>query len=158
MALQRAFLQNDNLLVAVIDGATLEEAEATADALATVLATDTAHFIEVRRPDASPYLERIALLVLDTARLSALLDQPIAAQTYLGQLAANLSLRRPAGALPLIAKGVRAGQANLAPSEPPLQGSMRRWHRRLPVGRNRYPGNGCWPGRSPVWRGNTALS
>ena len=74
MDLQRAFPQNEDLLVAVVDAATPEEAEATAADLAAALAPDTAHFKEVRRPDASPYLERNALLFLDTAQLSALLN------------------------------------------------------------------------------------
>ncbi len=122
MVLQRAFPQNENLLVAVVDGATPEEAEATADALAMALAPDTAHFKDVRRPDASPYFERNALLFLDPAQLSALLDQTIDAQPFLGQLAADPSLRGLLGALSLIAEGVQVGQANLLPFEPALKG------------------------------------
>ena len=120
--LQKAFPQNEDLLVAVVDGATPEEGEATAAALAAALAPDTAHFKDVRRPDASPYLERNALLFLDTAQLSALLDQTIDSQPFLGQLAADPSLRGLLGALSLIAEGVRVGQANLTPFEPALKG------------------------------------
>ncbi len=122
MELQRAFPQNEDLLVAVVDGATPEEAEATANALAISLAADTVHFKEVRQPDASPYLERNAFLFLDQAQLSALLDHTIDAQPFLGQLAADPSLRGLLGALSLIAEGVRAGQANLEPFEPALRG------------------------------------
>jgi len=122
MELQRAFPQNEDLLVAVVDGATPEEAEATADALAISLAADTVHFKSVRQPDASPYLERNAFLFLDRAQLSALLDTTIDSQPFLGQLATDPSLRGLLGALSLIAEGVRAGQANLTPFEPALKG------------------------------------
>ncbi len=122
MEMQRAFPQNENLLVAVVDGVTPEEAEATAAALAAALKPDTAHFIDVRRPDASPYLERNALMFLDVPQLSALLDQTIDSQPFLGQLAADPSLRGLLGALSLISEGVKVGQANLQPFEPALKG------------------------------------
>jgi len=122
MVLDRAFPQNEDLLVAVVDGATPEEGEATAAALATTLGRDTLRFKEVRRPDASPYLARNGLLFLDRAQLSTVLDQTIDAQPFLGQLAADPSLRGLLGALSLIAEGVRAGQANLEPFEPALKG------------------------------------
>ncbi len=119
--LQHAFPQNDNLLVAVIDAATPEESEATAEALAAALAADPAHFKEVRRPDASPFLEQNGLLYLDPGPLEALLDQTVDAQPFLGQLAADPSLRGLLSALGLIAQGVEAGQANLEPFEPSLR-------------------------------------
>ncbi len=122
MEMQRAFPQNEDLLVAVIDAATPEEAEATAAALADILRPDTAHFKEVRRPDASPYLERNGLLFLDPGPLATLLDQTVDAQPFLGQLAADPSLRGLLSALGLIAEGVQAGQANLEPFEPSLRG------------------------------------
>ncbi len=117
-----AFPQNEDLLVAVVDGATPEESEATAAALADAIKTDTQHFKNVRRPDASPYLERNGLLFLDAGPLGALLDQTVDAQPFLGQLAADPSLRGLLSALGLIAEGLKAGQANLAPFEPSLKG------------------------------------
>ncbi len=119
--LQHAFPQNDDLLVAVIDAATPEESEATAEALAAALTADPAHFKEVRRPDASPFLEQNGLLYLDPGALQSLLDQTVDAQPFLGQLAADPSLRGLLGALGLIAQGVEVGQANLEPFEPSLQ-------------------------------------
>ena len=121
-AMQQAFPQNEDLLVAVIDGDIPETAEATAAALEAALRPDTAHFTLVRRPDAAPYLERHALLFLDQDKLQELLDQLIDAQPFLGQLAADPSLRGLMGALQLIAEGVERGQANLAPFEAPLRG------------------------------------
>ncbi len=46
---------SSDLLVAVIDAQEPEEADATAAELAEALAADHAHFLSVRRPDASPY-------------------------------------------------------------------------------------------------------
>jgi len=122
MELQRAFPQNEDLLVAVVDGATPEEAEATATSLVLALQADRAHFKSVRQPDVSPYLERNGLMFLSRPELSALLDQTIDAQPFLGQLAADPSLRGLLSALSLISEGVQAGQANLTPFEPALKG------------------------------------
>src|SRR4051794_3277484 len=114
MVIDQAFPQFRDLLVAVVDGATPEETELTASELAAALAPDTAHFKSVHRPDASPYLERNALLFLDPKTLASLLDQTVDAQPFLGQLAADPSLRGLLNALTLIAQGVEAGQADLA--------------------------------------------
>ena len=119
---QRAFPQNENLLVAVVDGATPEEADATAQALASALQPDRSHFQAVWRPDDSPYLERNSLLFLEPGPLADLLDKTVDAQPFLGQLAADPSMRGLLAALSLIAEGVNAGQANLAPFEPALRG------------------------------------
>jgi hypothetical protein len=54
LAMNQAFPQFKDLLVAVIDGSTPEDAEQTATDLARALAPDTTHFLDVRRPDASP--------------------------------------------------------------------------------------------------------
>ena len=120
--LQRAFPQNEDLLVAVVDATIPEQAEITARDLAAALSRDSAHFSAISRPDASPYLERNALLFLDLPTLQQMLDQIIDAQPFLGQLAADPSLRGLCNALSLIAQGVEAGQANLRPFLPALRG------------------------------------
>ena len=122
LVLQRAFPQNEDLLVAVIDGATPEETEQAAGELAAALRPDTQHFKAIVRPDSSPYLERNGLLYLDPGPLADLLDQMVDVQPFLGQLAADPSLRGLLGAMELIAQGVQAGQANLQPFEPALRG------------------------------------
>ncbi len=122
MAVSKAFPQQTDLLVAVIDGATPEEADATAASLAAALSGDHTHFKSVTRPDASPYLQRNGLLFLDTLQLQALLNQTIDAQPFLGQLAADPSLRGLLNALGLIAEGVQAGQAELGSFQPALAG------------------------------------
>jgi hopanoid biosynthesis associated RND transporter like protein HpnN len=120
--LQRAFPQNEDTLVVVIDAALPEQAETTARDLAAALQADRAHFAAAWRPDASPYFERNAFLFLDAAKLSDLLDRTIDAQPFLGQLAADPSLGGLAAALSLIAQGIEAGQVDLAPFLPALRG------------------------------------
>ncbi len=119
--LRRLFPQHEDLLVAVVDASTPEAAEATAAGLAAALAQDPAHFHFARRPDASPFFDRNGLLFLDRAALSALLDQTIDAQPFLGQLVADPSMRGLFAALSLVAIGVAQG-ANLQPFEPALRG------------------------------------
>jgi hopanoid biosynthesis associated RND transporter like protein HpnN len=120
--LQKAFPQNEDTLVAVIDASLPEEAEETARSLTAALRADKVHFSDAWRPDASPFLERNAFLFLDTAKLQALLDSTIDAQPFLGQLAADPSLAGLAGALGLIAQGVEAGQVDLTNFLPALRG------------------------------------
>src|ERR1700729_775909 len=52
--MNRDFPQFRDLLVAVVDARIPEEADATAGELAARLSADKAHFLTVRRPDASP--------------------------------------------------------------------------------------------------------
>ena len=117
--LKRLFPQQSDLLVAVIDADAPEAADATAAGLAAALTADTAHFRDVRRPDASPYFERAGLLFLDTPVLQHLLDQTIDAQPFLGQLAADPSARGLFAALSLLGMGVQQGQ-NLSSFTGPL--------------------------------------
>ncbi len=122
MAVERAFPRQQDLLVAVVNGATPEEADETAAALAAALSADHANFKAVWRPDASPYLERNAFLFLDKDKLTDLLNATIDAQPFLGQLAADPSLRGLMSALGLIAKGVDADQANVGSFKDALDG------------------------------------
>ncbi len=122
IAYDRAFPQFSDLLVAVIDARLPEEADQTAAALADALAPDTAHFRDVRRPDAAPYLQRNGLMFLDTRQLGDLLDHIIDAQPFLGQLVADPSARGLFSALSLLATGVARGQADLTAFAGPLRG------------------------------------
>jgi hopanoid biosynthesis associated RND transporter like protein HpnN len=119
--LRAAFPQGEDLLVVVVDAAIPEEADSTANALTEALRGDKAHFSSVRRPDASPFLERNALLFLDVEPLQELLDKTIDAQPFLGYLAEDPSLRGLVQALSLIAEGVKRKQANLTPFTPALE-------------------------------------
>ena len=116
------FPQFNDLLVAVIDARIPEEADATAAALASKLAADHAHFISVRRPDASPYLQKEGLLLLDTKQLSDLMDRTIDAQPFLGQLVADPTARGLLSALSLLGMGVTHGDADLTPYLIPIRG------------------------------------
>ncbi len=126
-AFQRAFPQFNDLLVAVIDAAEPEQADTTAKELAAKLAADPAHFASVRRPDASPYLEREGLLFLDTKQLADLMDRTIDAQPFLGQLAADPTARGLFSALGLMGTGVTKGDADLGP----YVGSLGTFHEAL---------------------------
>ncbi len=125
--LNRDFPQFHDLTVAVVDGATPEEADETAAALARALAADTRHFRSVRRPDASPYLEKEGLLFLDAKPLSDLLDRTIDAQPFIGQLVADPSARGLFSALSLVGMGVAQGQADAGGFEP----ALRQFHQTL---------------------------
>ncbi len=122
LEIQKAFPQNEELLVAVIDAKIPEEAEATARDLTRALAADKGHFSSVADPEASPYLERNAFLFLPAGKLQDVLDRTVDAQPFLGQLTADPSLGGLASALGLIGEGVAAGQADLAPFLPALRG------------------------------------
>jgi hypothetical protein len=121
IAFDRAFPQFTDLLVAVIDAATPEAADATAAALAERLAADKTHFISVRRPDASPYFDREGLLLLDKTTLQGLMDGAIDAQPFLGQLVADPSARGLFASMALLGVGVTQGQADLGPYLPALE-------------------------------------
>ncbi len=117
---QRDFPQNEDQLVAVVQGDVPEEAQVTAAGLAAALRADTRHYKLVRVPDQVPYLLRNSLLFLDTDKLSDLLEKTIDAQPFLGQLASDPSARGLFGALSLIGEGVQRGQANLRSFAPAL--------------------------------------
>ena len=119
---KKLFPQFQDLLVAVIDAKEPEEADATAASLAEALAGDREHFLSVRRPDASPFLEREGLLYLDTAQLESLIERMIDAQPFLGELAKDPSARGLFDALSLLGTGVEQGQVNLAPYRTALEG------------------------------------
>ena len=121
MQFDHDFPQFRDLLVAVIDAATPEAAEATAAGLEAALKADPLHFSYVRRPDASPFLEANGLLFLEPAELQELLDRTIDAQPFLGQLAADPSARGLFAALSLLGIGAAQGE-NLAPFAGPLGG------------------------------------
>jgi len=120
MAAFRAdFPQFQNLLVAVIDARQPEAAEATAIALAEMLAADHAHFQSVRRPDGLDFFRRAGMLFLDKSKLETSLDRIIDAQPFLGELTKDPSARGLFAALALVARGIEEG-ADIAPYRPAL--------------------------------------
>ncbi|WP_428484980.1 MMPL family transporter [Rhodopila sp.] len=120
--MNKDFPQFRNLLVAVVDARIPEEAEATAAELAHRMSADTARFETVRRPDASPFLQKEGLLFLSLKQLSALMDQTIDAQPFLGQLVADPSARGLFAALSLLGMGVTEVGADLTAYVKPILG------------------------------------
>ena len=120
LAFDRAFPQFSDLLVAVVDAATPEQADQTAAALAQALAADAAEIRLVRRPDGAPFLDANGLLFLDQPTLTGLMDRTIDAQPFFGQLAADPSARGLFAALTLLAMGIERGEARLSPITPAL--------------------------------------
>ena len=88
--LSKAFPQQNDLTVVVVDGRTPELAEDAAARLADRLAADRAHFLNVRRPDGGPFFAREGLLLRST-------DEVRATTEGAGEGAA---LPRPAGGRP----------------------------------------------------------
>ena len=119
-AVSKAFPQNDDLSVIVVDGRTPELAEDAAARLAERLATDSKHFLGVRRGDGGPFLAREGLLLQPLADVKATTEGLIRAQPFLGPLAADPSLRGVSTAFGALAQGVKAGQASLADVRRPL--------------------------------------
>ena len=113
-AFNREFPQFKDLVVAVIDGRTPEEAEETASrARAGAGGRSCAFPHACAGPDASPFFDREGLLFLGTKQLTSLLDHTIDAQPFIGQLVADPSARGLFAALSLLGMGVEQGQADL---------------------------------------------
>ncbi|MEO8812121.1 MAG: MMPL family transporter [Caulobacteraceae bacterium] len=113
-AFNRLFQPEGDQIVTVIDGATPELAEAAADALTGRLKSRPDLFRFVERPDGGPFFARDGLLFLSPADVRARMDQLIAAQPFLGPLAADPTLRGLAQTLSTALQGVNADQAKLA--------------------------------------------
>ncbi len=103
------FPQFNDLIVAVVQGGTPEEASETAAALNQALNADKANFLSSQYPSGSPFYQNEGLLLLPVADLAVLLNQIVSAQPFLGQLAADPSARGLFTGLDLIAQGVAAG-------------------------------------------------
>jgi len=138
------FPQFRDLLVAVVDARIPEEADATAAELAARLSADKTHFLTVRRPDANPFLEKEGLLFLQLKQLSALMDQTIDAQPFLGQLVADPSARGLFSALSLLGMGVTQGDADLSPYLAPIRGFHQAMADASTATRSRCRGRPCW--------------
>ena len=121
MALDRAFPNRSEVVVAVIDGATPDAADRAAAALEAALAPRAELFRDVSRPGADPFFRKNALLFLDEAEVRQVTERLIAAQPLLGTLAADASLMGVARAVELIAEGIERGEGDPASLLPPLR-------------------------------------
>ncbi|HEY8610114.1 MAG TPA: MMPL family transporter, partial [Roseomonas sp.] len=113
IAYDAGFPQQEDLVVAVIDGVTPELAEAAAARLAAALQGRPEQFRNVRRPDGGPFFDRNGLLLLSLDEVQATTEQLIRAQPFLGPLAADPSLRGVLGSFSTVLEGVARGDATL---------------------------------------------
>jgi hypothetical protein len=84
-----SFPQENNLILAVVDGVTAERAEQGAVALDSALRADPKYFATIRRPDGNPFFQHNGLLFLPLAEVQNTTQQLITAQPLLGSLAAD---------------------------------------------------------------------
>ncbi len=104
-ALDKAFPQNADLLVVVIDGQTGDIAENAARELAERMRAEPDLFTHVRRPDGGEFFDRNGPLFLSVAELQALSDKLVEAQPLIGTLARDPSLRGLFDTLALFVNG-----------------------------------------------------
>lgn len=109
----RAFPQSKDLIVVVLDAATQENADMAADDLVARLRQHPDLILAARRPDGGAFFARNGLLFLSTGEVQKLIDSLIAAQGFLGPLAADPSLRGVFDTLSLALRGVREGTTKL---------------------------------------------
>ncbi|MFZ0870759.1 MAG: MMPL family transporter [Rhodanobacter sp.] len=121
LATDREFPQFNDVLVAVVRGATPEETDAAAAALAKALQADHSHFRDATRPDADPFFRHEGLLLLSGQDLSKLLDSLLNAQPLLGPLATEPSALGLLHGVSLMAQGVRIEHADLSAYKPALE-------------------------------------
>ncbi len=116
----KLFPQNDDLIVVVVDGKTPERTEQAASGLATALAAKGDVFQSVRRPDASELFTKDGLLFLPVEKVKDTTAQMVKAQSFLGALAADPSLRGIMTSLSTALQGVQHGQATLEDLQKPV--------------------------------------
>jgi uncharacterized protein len=119
--LTRAFPQNSDLTVVVIDGATPELAEDAAARLSARLATETKTIATVRRPDGGDYFAREGLMLQSLDQVKSATSALISAQGFLGPLAADPSLRGVMTALQTLGQGVSSGATTLGAVDKPVK-------------------------------------
>jgi hopanoid biosynthesis associated RND transporter like protein HpnN len=119
--LDRQFPQNQDLLLAVVDGTTADQASDAAADLAASMRGRPDLFRYVRQPDAGDYFRRYGLLFLSQAEVQDFADHIIAAQPFLGTLAADPSVRGVLGAIDLLAQGANRGEVGSATIDPSLE-------------------------------------
>ncbi|MGH6975633.1 MAG: MMPL family transporter, partial [Stellaceae bacterium] len=105
--MDKAFPQKVDLLVIVIDGKTPDQTEDAAIALADKPRSEPTIFRDVRLPDLNKFFRRNGLLFLPKTQVQDYANQLIAAQPFLGSLAADPSLRGVFGIVDLMAQAVQ---------------------------------------------------
>jgi len=120
LALDRAFPQNNSLLVAVIDGKTPELAEDAAERLADRMRAGPQFFEYVRQPDGGPFFDRNGLLFLSVGELDSMSQDLVAAQPLVGSMAHDPSLRGLFSALATFVDAANRGDVAIDKLNPTL--------------------------------------
>jgi hopanoid biosynthesis associated RND transporter like protein HpnN len=120
IALDRAFPQNNSILVAVIDGRSGAEADRAATRLAERMRAEPALFRHVRQPDGGPFFDRNGFLFLSQKELQDTADKLISAQPLIGSLAKDPSLRGLFDTLALFVNGAGMDQGAIDRLNPAL--------------------------------------
>jgi hopanoid biosynthesis associated RND transporter like protein HpnN len=120
IAMTKAFPQNSDTIVVVVDGATPELAERAAAQLTDKLAPQSKLFRGVRRPDGG-FFAREGLLFLSVDEVRSTTDQLVSAQPFLGPMAADPSLRGVMGAVSTLTTGVSQKQTDFATVAKPIR-------------------------------------
>ncbi|HTV91076.1 MAG TPA: MMPL family transporter, partial [Stellaceae bacterium] len=93
MALDRAFPENNNLLVVVIDGRNPDLVDRAAREMTRRMRAEPQFFRYVREPDGGPFFDKNGLLFLSPDELQKVSDKLVAAQPLIGSMAHDPSLR-----------------------------------------------------------------
>jgi hopanoid biosynthesis associated RND transporter like protein HpnN len=115
------FPQQGGLILVVIDGATPELAQRAQALLAERLGKLKKLFPVVRQPGGGPFFLQNGLLFLPRTDVEKTMQQMIAAQPFLGALAADPSLRGVMDSLSTALLGVQHGQAKLEQIDKPMK-------------------------------------
>lgn len=102
----KAFPQQSDTIVVVIDGLTTEQAQGARKAIAEQLRKKKAIFADVYEPGAGAFFQKNGLLYLNTEELERLGDRLSAAQPFLALLSKDLSIR---GLFEVVAKALERG-------------------------------------------------
>jgi hypothetical protein len=108
--MDRAFPQNKDLLAVVIDGATADQTEDAAAALASRLAARPDLFQDVRDTEGNLFFRKNGLLFLSRDEVQQFADSMITAQPILGALGSDPSPRGVINALALFSQGAIHGE------------------------------------------------
>ena len=106
--LDKAFPQENDQILVVIDAATPELAESASAGLFEKLEPRHDLFEFINRPDGGPYIQRNAFLFLPAPEVARTTEGLIRAQPFLATLAADPSLRGVIDAFSFVNRGVRA--------------------------------------------------
>ncbi|MFE1602488.1 MMPL family transporter [Methylobacterium sp. ID0610] len=117
---EQAFPQRSNLLVAVIDARTPEQADEAAARLTDALSKHKERLPVVYRPDGGPFFDKHGFLLMSQKELEQTTEQLVQQQGLLGPLSADPSLRGIMQAMGLGAQGVKGGQAKLEDLTQPI--------------------------------------